>query len=329
MSVGASGGHQAETRGGGPPASPRTSCVSSADPPRDLAAYAMVSGCFLLVGLSASLVSWASAPGSVLLVLRFGIAAIVLLAVFARRNPLKGVFRRDMWLRLLLMGLLDGGSLLAYFFAIRSVGVAVATFLFFTQPVWVALLAPRIVRSPTERVVFASLVIALAGLGVILAPSLLRGGVDLPAVGLAVGLISGLCYAGFHLLVKGLTHEFTSVTIVVVECILDALVILPLAVWQMVGAGTSLTPRDLAAAVVLGLLCTALAYTMWVEGVARLRVQHSAILGFLTPVVAPLFAWLLLGQSIALATAVGGALIIAAGVLVVVFGKAEAEPEPL
>ena len=61
--------------------------------------------------------------------------------MFARRRPLKGVFRRDMWLTLLLMGLLDGGSLLAYFFAIRSIGVAVATFLLFVQPVWVALLA--------------------------------------------------------------------------------------------------------------------------------------------------------------------------------------------
>ncbi len=269
-----------------------------AEPSRDLAAYAMVAGCFVLVGLSGSLVSWASAPGSVLLVLRFGIAAIVLLAVFARRRPLKGVFRRDMWLKLLLMGLLDGGSLLAYFFAIRSVGVAVATFLLFIQPVWVALLAPRIVKTPTERVVFASLGVALVGLGVILAPSLLGGGVHLPAIGLAVGLVGGLCYAGFQLLVKGLTREFTSITIVIVECTLDALVILPLAVWQMAGTGMSLTSRDLVAAVVLGLLCTAVAYTMWVEGVARLRVQHSAILGFLTPVVAPLFAWLLLGEAI-------------------------------
>ena len=52
--------------------------------------------------------------------------------------------------------------------------------------------------------------------------------------------------------------------------------------------------------------------------------QHSSILGFLTPVVAPLFAWVLLGQGITLATAVGGCLIVTAGVLVVVLGRAEA-----
>lgn len=292
-------------------------------PSRDLAAYAMVAGCFLLVGLSGSLVSWASAPGSVLLVLRFVIAATVLFALFARRRPFKGVFRRDMWVKLLLMGLLDGGSLLCYFFAIRSTGVAVATFLLFVQPVWVALLAPRIVKTETERIVFVSLGVAVVGLGVILGPSLLGEGVQLPAIGLAVGLLAGLCYAGFQLLVKGLTREFTSVTIVIVECTLDALVILPLAAWQMAGTGMSLTTQDLVAALVLGLLCTALAYTMWVEGVARLRVQHSAILGFLTPVVAPIFAWLLLGEAITPSIAIGGVLIVVAGILVVVFGRGE------
>jgi probable blue pigment (indigoidine) exporter len=85
--------------------------------------------------------------------------------------------------------------------------------------------------------------------------------------------------------------------------------------------------RDLLAALILGLVCTALAYTMWVDGVARIRVQHSSILGFLTPVVAPLLAWLLLGQGVSLATAVGGALIVAAGLLVVVFGRDETKSE--
>ena len=299
---------------------------AAVQPGRDLAGYAMVTGCFLLVGLSGSLVSWANAPGSVLLVMRFGIAALVLFALFARRRPLKGVIRRDMWLKLLLMGLLDGGSLLAYFFAIRSTGVAVATFLLFLQPVWVALLAPRILKTPTERIVFVSLGVAVVGLGVILAPSFL-GGVSLPAIGLAVGVVSGLCYAGFQMLVKSLTREFESITIVIVECTLDTLVILPLAAWEMTGAGWSLEPRDWIAAIVLGLLCTAVAYTMWVEGVARLPVQHSAILGFLTPVVAPLFAWALLGEAVTLWTALGGLLIIAAGILVVVLGRGEVEGE--
>jgi drug/metabolite transporter (DMT)-like permease len=301
----------------------------AAGPGRDLTGYLLVAGCFILVGFSGALVSWTSAPNSVLLVLRLVIAAAVLGVVFARRRPFRVLLRRDLWPKLLLMGPLDAGSLLAYFFAIRMTGVAVATFFLFMQPVWVALLAPHLLKTATEKVVYLSLAVALAGLGVIVAPSLLGDGARFSAVGVAVGLASGVLYAFFHLLVKTLTTEVESTTIVTVECTLDAIFILPLALWQVFAVGTTLTGQDLVAAAILGLICTAIAYTMWVEGVARIRVQHSSILGFLTPVVAPLFAWALLGQGVTLATAVGGALIVAAGVLVVVLGKSESELEPL
>ncbi len=291
--------------------------------------YALVAGSFLLIALSGTLVTWAEAPESVLLVLRFAIAGLILGAVFARRRPLTGVFRRHIWPRLLLMGVLDAFALLLYFFAVRSTGVAIGTFFFFMQPVWVALLAPRLLKTPTERVVFWALAIAVGGLAVILAPSLQSDGVRLSAAGVAAGLLAGLAFAGVTLLVKGLTREVPSVTIVIVETCLDALILLPLALWQTVGAGYSLTARDLIAALVLGVVCTAFAYTMWVEGMGRIKVQHSSILGFLTPVAAPIYALVLLGQQIPLWTALGGVLILAAGILVVRYGREDAAPEPL
>jgi len=291
--------------------------------------YALVAGSFLIIGLSGTLVSWATAPESVLLVLRFATAGLILGVVFARRRPLAGVFRRHIWPRLLLMGVLDAFTLLLYFFAVRSTGVAIGTFFLFMQPVWVALLAPRLLKAPTERVVFLALAIAVGGLVVILAPSFAGGGVRLSAVGVAAGLLAGFGYAGFQLLVKGLTREVASITIVIVESSLDALILLPLALWQTVGAGYGLTGRDLLAALVLGVVCTAVAYTMWVEGMARVKVQHSSILGFLTPVAAPIYALVLLGQRITPWTVTGGVLILAAGILVVLYGREEAEPEPL
>jgi drug/metabolite transporter (DMT)-like permease len=304
--------------------------LRSASSRRDLTGYGLVAACFILVGFSGALVSWADAPSSVLVVLRMSFAAAALIVVFWRRRPFAVFLRRDLWLKLLLIGPLDGGALLAYFFAVRLTGVAVATFLLFMQPVWVAFLAPRLLGSRTERLVYLSLGVAVGGLVVIILPSLLGSGSSLSAVGIAVGFLSGWLYAFFQLLVKSLTEEeLESTTIVTVEVTMDAIVILPLALWQIAASGLSLTGRDLIAAAILGLVCTAVAYTLWVEGVGRIRVQHSAILGFLTPVVAPLIAWLFLGQGMTLATALGGALVLAAGVLVVVFGRAEEELEPL
>ena len=154
-------------------------------------AYAMVAASYLIIGLSGTLVTWATAPGSALLVLRFAIAALAVGAVFARRRRLAGVLQRDVWPRLLLMGAFDAIALLLYFVAIRETSVAIATFFLFVQPVWIALLAPRLIHSPTERVVYVAIGLALAGLAIILVPALSGDGLHASVLGLVAGLLSG------------------------------------------------------------------------------------------------------------------------------------------
>ena len=183
--------------------------------------YAMVAASYLLIGLSGTLVMWATAPPSLLLVLRFAVAALLLGAVFARRRRFAGLLVPGMWPWLLLMGAFDVGAVLLYFMAIRETGVAVATFFLFVQPVWIALLAPRFLRSATEGAVYAAIGLALAGLAIILVPALSGDGVHASALGLLAGLGSGLSYAGFTLVVKGLMRRLDSGTLVLAECTLD------------------------------------------------------------------------------------------------------------
>jgi len=292
---------------------------------RSLRGYLLVAGSFLIMGMIGALVDWATAPESALLVIRFATAGIVLGALLARRRPLAGVRQRSVWPRLLLMAFVDSFTLLLFFVAIRGTSVAIGMFLQFLAPVWVAILAPRIFRTRTERIVYPALLLALIGLAVILAPSLLGEGIKLSAGGVAAGLAAGLGYAVFQLVVKDLTKRVSAVTIVFTEAWLDALILLPLALWQTVGVGYHLTTRDLVAGLILGVVCTALAYTMWTAGMGLIKVQHSSILGYLEPVSAPLYALLLLGQGISVWTVAGGALIVAAGLLVVLFGEHEEE----
>ncbi len=288
----------------------------------------MVVTSYLLVGLSGTLVALTTAPPSVLLVLRFAISALVLGGLFARRRHLAAALAPGVRWRLLLMGVVDAATLLLYFIAIRETGVAIATFLYFIQPVWVALLAPRLLGSATERVVYGAIGLALIGLLVILSPALSGARAHVSAVGLAAGFACGLLYACFALLVKGLTRVMDSGALVLAQCTLDGLLLAPLALWQLLGVGYTLTGRDLLAAVVLGVVCTAIAYTLWMEGTGRVRLQHSAVLGFLTPVTAPVYALVIAGQTVTLWTAAGGALILAAGLLVVLRGEDELEVPP-
>src|SRR5271157_1069761 len=219
--------------------------------------YSMVAASYLLIGLSGTLVTWATAPASLLLLLRFAVAAALLGAVFARKRRLTGLFVPGMWPRLLAMSALDAGAVLLYFVAIRETGVAVATFLLFIQPVWVALVAPRLLGSATEGAVYGAIGLALAGLVIILVPALSGADVHASALGLLAGLGSGCSYAGFTVLVKGLTRRVDSGALVLTECTLDGLFLLPLALWQTLGAGYSLTARDLLVALLLGVVCTA------------------------------------------------------------------------
>ncbi len=288
--------------------------------------YAMVIVSYLLIGLSGTLVALTTAPPSVLLVLRFVIAFALIGALFARPRRLAGLLAPELRGRLLLMGALDAATLLLFFIAVRETGVAVATFLYFIQPLWIALLAPRLLGSATERVVWVAIGVALVGLGLILVPAV-SGVAHVSWSGLAAGLACGLLYACFALLVKDLSARLDSIALVLTEFALDAVFLLPLALWQVLVAGAAVTERDLLVALVLGVVCTAVAYTLWMEGTHRIRMQHSAVLGFLTPVAAPFFALALAGQGITAWTAAGGALILGAGVLVALRGRVGIEDE--
>jgi drug/metabolite transporter (DMT)-like permease len=105
----------------------------------------------------------------------------------------------------------------------------------------------------------------------------------------------------------------------------------PLAVWQAITSGYSLTWTDAWIVVISGLVYTALCFSLFTDGLRYVRVEHAGILGYLEPVTSPFWAFLLIGEAPPWTTYAGGALIVAAGILVIVFGRGEPESllEPL
>jgi drug/metabolite transporter (DMT)-like permease len=304
---------------------------------RDPLGYVIVLLSYLGMAGSAPLVAWADAPEAVILCLRMAFAALALGVVFLRRPMLADWRRPGAAWRLLLMAAMSSLTLLLFFYAVRTTSVAIAMFVLFLMPVWVALLAPRIFRSSREPLVWPALVLAIAGLAVILVPDLLGEGVRVSTLGLLAALFAGFGYATYAISVKGLTRIVNSSTISMAEAFFDAVFVLPLALWQYQGTGFRLDQRTWIAAAVMGVLCTAIPYTLWIIGTKRVRVEHVTILGYVEPVAGPLYAVFLVGQLPTLWTVVGGAMILAAGLLIVVFGRGEgeesvaaaAEPEPL
>ena len=86
---------------------------------------------------------------------------------------------------------------------------------------------------------------------------------------------------------------------------------------------------DLLMAALLGLVTTAFSFSLFMDGLHYIRVQHASIIAYVEPVSAPFYALLFLSQVPSVWTVAGGALIVAAGILVVLYARGEPELEPL
>jgi drug/metabolite transporter (DMT)-like permease len=89
------------------------------------------------------------------------------------------------------------------------------------------------------------------------------------------------------------------------------------------------TGSDVLMAALLGLVTTAFSFSLFMHGLRYVRVQHASIIAYAEPVSAPLYALVFLGQVPSAWTVAGGALIVAAGVLVVLYARGEPGLEPL
>ena len=161
------------------------------------------------------------------------------------------------------------------------------------------------------------------GIVVMLAPGLVDSGLRVSTLGVALGIISGLLLAAFFLVAKTVSGDADGSTMLISDGVIVALVMLPLGLVQWAGTGFAFGLADLWAVLGLAVFSTALGGTVFLHGMRYIPVQHTSIVGVLEPASAPLFALVFLAERPSLWTLLGGVLILAGAVLVVLFGNAE------
>ena len=95
-----------------------------------------------------------------------------------------------------LLGLLDALQLYTFMLALRHLDVALAVFLSYMSPIYIALVAPRLLRQRTEPVVVVALVLAVAGIVVMLAPGLMGTALRVSPLGSGGGPDTGCAARG-------------------------------------------------------------------------------------------------------------------------------------
>ena len=283
---------------------------------------AFATGSALTFGMSGPLAKslmeagW-SPTGAVSARLAGGALVLAVLATLIKPDWLRQA--REHARTVLLYGLIPvAGAQLCYYNAVSHLSVGVALLLEYTAPIlvvgWVWATSGR----APSRMTLAGVVIAVIGVTLVLD---VIHGAHVDAVGVAWGLAAAICAACYFMMSDEVSvdgsglHAITLaagglVVAAVAIAALGASGVLPL---QFSGEQAELagTPVPWAVPVVLlGVVATALAYTLGISGVARLRPSFASLVGLTEVLCAALAAWLLLDESMSVTQAVGGLVVL-------------------
>ena len=243
----------------------------------------------------------------VVVAIRTGLAALVLLPLAWRSGALGAL--RGRWHLVLAFALVEITApfvLIAY--GEQHVTSSLAGLLVAAVPLFVALLALRL--DPTERVTGTR----LAGLAVGLSGVLVLLGFDVGAepaqlLGALAILGATVCYAGGALLIKRSLADVPPLAMISAGLSLTTLLLLPAALLTAPSAPPS--ARVTAAMVVLGVLCTAVAFLGFFALIAEVGASRATVITYIHPAVAVALGVALLDEPVTLATGAGFLLVLA------------------
>ncbi|SPL87893.1 Permease of the drug/metabolite transporter (DMT) superfamily [[Actinomadura] parvosata subsp. kistnae] len=244
-------------------------------------------------------------PGRPLLaaVLR-ALPAGLLLVALTRRLP-QGVW----WWRAPVLGALNIGVFFALLFvgAYRLPGGVAAT-VGAVQPLLVALLSAGLLG---ERLTVRTMVAAVAGVaGVSLL--VLRADARLDVLGVAAALGGAAVMAAGVVLSKRWQSPAPLLATTGWQLVAGGLLLVPVALAVEGAPPATLSGANLGGYAYLSLVGAALAYALWFRGLRVLSATKVTFLGLLSPVVATALGWIVLGQELTAAQALGALVVLAA-----------------
>jgi drug/metabolite transporter (DMT)-like permease len=195
--------------------------------------------------------------------------------------------------------------------ALNYVSVSTVTFLFYSYPAWVALIAAMRGTEPLTGQRVGALALSLAGIGVMVG---MPGTGALNPIGVALALVAALLYALYIPMMGRFSESLTPAVTSSYACA-GAAVIFTVAAVARGGPVFTLAPIAWAMIGLLAVVSTAIAFIAFLRGLAVIGPVRAAIVSTVEPFWASLFASVALGQALS-PRALGGGLLIAAAVVI-------------
>ena len=238
---------------------------------------------------------------------RVGVAAIVLLPIAAHRRALQPLRRQ--WLAIAAFALVQiVGPFLLISYGEQHIASSLTSLLIAAEPLLVALFALRF--DADERVSGLRLVGLFIGMGGVLVLLGFDVSGDAQKVpGAIMILLAAAGYAASALLVKHpIIATLPTLGVVAVECVAATVVLAPLALTRLPHRIPDSTV--IMSLLVLGLICTALAYLTFFALVAEVGASRGSVFTYVNPVVSVFLGVILLGEALDIFTVAGFLLII-------------------
>jgi drug/metabolite transporter (DMT)-like permease len=179
---------------------------------------------------------------------------------------------RGLLVALALAGSLNAGT---YFWGLSVAPIADVLAAHYVAPVLVALAAPALLGERPEAAAWAALALSLAGLWAILAGAGADGGPAGSRLGVGLGLVSAVGFAGALILIRALAARGTAPRAI---SLVLAAGLLPFVIPLVDPA--AVTPRGAALAAAAGILHLPLAAVLFTTGAARVPAHVAGILGY-------------------------------------------------
>ena len=180
-----------------------------------------------------------------------------------------------------------------------------------TGPVWIAVLAPVLLRERVRPATVGGVLVALVGVAVVTGPGQREPGVlsGAPLANLTV-LLSSVAYALYTVLGRRLATRYSPLLFCGLSCLGGAAASLPFAIWELAGQPVWPTPLGWALLAYLGGFVTFVGFVVWFWGLRALNTAQAGALVFLQPLSGVVLAVLVLADRPTVAFVLGCGLIL-------------------
>lgn len=267
----------------------------------------LLHGAVMLFGLSAVLGQFVDAPAAVIAGGRVVWSSLALLVLsLAKKSDLKLKSKKD-YGTTLAAGVVLAIHWTTFFQAIQSSSVAIGTITFSAFPLFLTFLEPLVFHEPLRLRSLVTALLLLVGVGITVPDFSLENQVTL---GIVWGLVSALAYAVLSLANRYLSGRYEARTVCLYEQGTAAVVLLPVLVFSRV----TWSLQNFAGIAAIGLLCTAIAHSLYVAAQRHVKAQTAGIISGMETVYGILFALLFLGEIPGPRELIGGAVILGVAV---------------